>query len=158
GYSYLGAFTERGRVCKIIIIVNIALFAAQLLTIHQEKRTISFTPPGGTEKVYEEVQVPVSLVSEWLELKVDLVMQGQVWRLLTYAFLHSIGGVFHILFNMIVLWWFGTDVEDLYGPREFLAIYLVAAVIGGIAFSIVHLVAGQPDESCVGASGAVMAI
>src|SRR5262249_16345150 len=62
------------------------------------------------------------------------VLQGQVWRVLTYAFLHSPWGVWHILLNMLCLWWFGTDVEDLYGPREFLAIYLVSAVLGGVVY------------------------
>ena len=49
-------------------------------------------------------------------------------RLLSYAFLHDPGDIFHILFNMLFLWWFGSDVEDLYGPREFLSFYLTAAL------------------------------
>jgi membrane associated rhomboid family serine protease len=86
------------------------------------------------------------------------VLQGQVWRVLTYAFLHSPWDVWHILFNMLFLWWFGTDVEDLYGPREFLAIYLVSAALGGVVFVLLQLVGIGGYLPCVGASGAVIAV
>jgi len=66
-----------------------------------------------------------------LELDAPKVMDGQIWRLLTYAFLHDTQIPLHIIFNMLFLWWFGSDVEDLYGSKEFLAVYLVGAVLGG---------------------------
>jgi hypothetical protein len=55
---------------------------------------------------------------------------------------------------MLFLWWFGSDIEQLYGRKEFLAIYLLSALLGGIAFEIWALAQGQPG-SCLGASGAV---
>jgi membrane associated rhomboid family serine protease len=83
-----------------------------------------------------------------------------VWRLLTYAFLHDIGWM-HIFFNMLFLWFFGREVEDLYGPREFLAFYLTSALLGGIAFMPWALRHVNPltehSAVCLGASGAVMA-
>ena len=46
----------------------------------------------------------------------------------TYAFLHA--GIWHIVFNMLFLWWFGHEMEEMYGPREFTIFYLVSAVPG----------------------------
>jgi hypothetical protein len=58
---------------------------------------------------------------------------------------------------MLFLWWFGKDVETIYGPREFLAFYLVSAVAGGLAYSTLPLMQGL-DTACIGASGAVTAV
>ena len=85
-----------------------------------------------------------------LELNVDrVVFHGEVWRLLTYAFLHDPGDIFHILFNMLLLYWFGCDMEEMYGPREFLVFYLVSAVAGGVAFSRrpLHRLPGRTSAS-----------
>lgn len=140
GPSYLGKFTEHGQVCKYLIIVNIVVFVAQLVTRNMGADVHSGGP-----------------VTDALILDVDEVLNGQIWRLLTYAFLHAPNDVWHILFNMLFLWWFGSDVEDLYGPREFLAVYLVSAVAGGVAFVVGHL-AGVSGTYCLGASGAVTAV
>jgi hypothetical protein len=59
---------------------------------------------------------------------------------------------------MLFLWWFGSDMEDLYGSREFLAFYLVSAVVGGIAYVLVQLAGLSPPGPCLGASGAVTAV
>src|SRR5262249_39604855 len=76
----------------------------------------------------------VSLVQEWAELDTRKLLHGQVWRLLTHAFCHERFGVFHILFNMLFLYWWGCTIESMYGTREFLAFYLTAAVVAGLAF------------------------
>jgi hypothetical protein len=60
---------------------------------------------------------------------------------------------------MLFLWWFGSDVETLYGPKEFLAFYLVSAVAGGLAFMPWALMqADGVPHICLGASGAVTAV
>ncbi len=134
GFSILGSFTERGTVCKWIIGINVVAFVVQLMTS------------------------PDSTFTDAFVLDRESVLHGQIWRLLTYAFLHSTGGVWHILFNMLLLWWFGTDVEDLYGPREFLAIYLVSALVGGVFYVLTPLVGLGSTLPCLGASGAVTAV
>ena len=85
------------------------------------------------------------------------VMGGQVWRLLTYAFLHEPNTLWHILFNMLFLWWFGSDLERMYGPKEFLAFYLGAAFVGGLAGVGFYLLSHDPTPG-LGASGAVTAL
>ena len=83
------------------------------------------------------------------------IVAGEVWRLLTPIFLHS--GLFHLFFNMLVLYWAGSWLEDIYGPGEFLAFYL----LGGVFASCVNLAAQAsgvaPLNPSLGASGAVTA-
>jgi membrane associated rhomboid family serine protease len=79
------------------------------------------------------------------------------WQLLTYGFAHSPQDHMHIFWNMVVLWVFGRQIEDLYGPKEFLRIYLAAMLFGGLVWAI----RSQFDEHpgmVIGASGAVTAI
>jgi membrane associated rhomboid family serine protease len=132
GGGFLGGFADRGQVCKWLILANIAVFVLQLMTR--------------------------DVVTSALILDVDAVAHGQVWRLLTYAFLHEpYGFPWHILINMLFLWWFGKEIEDLYGSREFLCFYLLSALLGGIAFTVWSLPRPGP-HLCLGASGAVTAV
>ena len=86
------------------------------------------------------------------------------WQLLTYSFAHDPQGLRHIFWNMFGLWMFGRDVESVYGPKEFLRIYLITAVVGGIVFAARAYAAVQSGQNpeyaptVIGASGAVMAI
>ncbi len=130
GPSYLGALIPSGLVCKWLIGINIVVFIIQL----------TWGP-----------------VTNAFELNTAKVLDGQIWRLLTYAFLHSPIDPLHIVFNMLFLWWFGSELEQMYGAREFLAFYLVAALLGGIAFQVQALVDGG-GLPCIGASGAVTAV
>src|SRR5439155_4260942 len=68
----------------------------------------------------------VSLIQEAFALDTRKVMRGQVWRLVTHAFCHDRGDIFHILFNMLFLYWFGCTLESMYTSREFLLFYLAA--------------------------------
>ena len=74
-------------------------------------------------------------------------------RLVTYAFLH--GDFWHLLGNMLFLWVFGDNVEDDLGHFGFLAFYLVAAVLSGLAHIMLTDLTLTP---LVGASGAVSAV
>jgi membrane associated rhomboid family serine protease len=134
--SYFGSWSDSAPVCKWLIIINIGMFLLQII----------FDPPRAG---YGEPIVKAFILDD------QLVLQGQVWRLLTYAFLHD--GPWHIFFNMLFLWWFGHQLETLYGPREFLALYLIAAVVGGIAFFFQAQLL-SPGALCLGASGAVTAV
>lgn len=145
GPSYLGSFLERGTICKWLIGINIVCFVVQMVT------------PGAADP---ETGAPLSHgpFTDWFVLGVDEVLHGQVWRLVTYAFLHSTSSLWHILWNMLFLWWFGTDMEDMYGPREFLGYYLVSAVAGGLVFVAASLAMPGLGKYALGASGAVTAV
>ncbi|MCI0682902.1 MAG: rhomboid family intramembrane serine protease [Gemmataceae bacterium] len=99
-----------------------------------------------------------SIVQEWFELDSQkVVYSGQVWRLVTHAFCHDRLGIWHILFNMLCLYWFGSTLESMYGSREFLRFYLVAAVFAGLAFVGLDMYTGSTSPG-IGASGAVMGV
>ena len=92
-------------------------------------------------------------------LSLNPSLPQQPWlcfELLTYGFLHDPNSIGHILFNMLFLWMFGRDLEGIYGPAEFLRIYLVAIVVSGLAWLGISAVAG--GATLEGASGGVMAI
>jgi membrane associated rhomboid family serine protease len=81
-----------------------------------------------------------------------------VWQVATYMFLH--GGIFHILFNMLALWMFGTELERLWGTRFFLKYYFVTGVGAGLLttlFSLLPFAFAQSLQHSViiGASGAI---
>jgi membrane associated rhomboid family serine protease len=81
-----------------------------------------------------------------------------IWQLGTYMFLH--GGLFHILFNMLALWMFGTELERIWGTRYFLKFYLVTGVGAGVLTVLFSLLpfgfARQVhDSNVIGASGAI---
>jgi membrane associated rhomboid family serine protease len=78
----------------------------------------------------------------------------QPWRFVTYMFLHGSG--FHLLFNMLWLWWMGRAVEEGLGPRTFSVIYFGAG-IGG-AFFHIALSFLYGTSIVIGASGAVFGI
>jgi len=84
---------------------------------------------------------------------VRTVWHGELWRLITAAFCHSPGGIWHILWNMLFLWWFGRELEQMYGSLEFLAFYLVGALVASVGFLLL-----QPEAPMVGASGAVLGV
>ena len=76
------------------------------------------------------------------------------YRLLSYGFLHDVNGVEHILFNMLMLWMFGREIELRYGRREYLLFYLWAIVFAGLFWSISEFSMGRP-ALMVGASGGI---
>jgi membrane associated rhomboid family serine protease len=89
---------------------------------------------------------------------IAVVSRLQLWRLATYMFLHA--GVFHLVFNMLALWMFGTELERRWGTRYFLKFYFATGI--GAAVTTV-LVAELPfsfatpvlHSLTVGASGAI---
>ena len=144
GPSVFDALLPSGVVCRWLIAINVVVWCLQLLAF------------GAMQAVGNDGLTNPSRgwITDWLILDPLKVMHGEVWRLLTYAFLHDPGGFYHILFNMIFLWWFGSDLEQLYGRKEFLAIYLFSAILGGAAYTLWCLTLGD-SRPCLGASGAV---
>jgi len=81
-----------------------------------------------------------------------LVAEGEAWRLITSAFLHS--GLTHLGLNMLSLYFLGSFAEVSFGRGRFFALYLVSGIAGGIAF----LYFGNFNASAVGASGAIFGL
>ncbi|PKV50116.1 membrane associated rhomboid family serine protease [Aquimarina sp. MAR_2010_214] len=97
---------------------------------------------------------------EWFVLPVDpesLIIQP--WSILTYSFLHF--DFWHIFWNMLVLYWFGQYVLNLFTEKRFLTIYLLGAICGGLLFVLAYNLFPVLNGSLaylIGASAAVRAI
>ncbi len=95
-------------------------------------------------------------IGKYLVLKSEFFFQGKFyWTLLTHMFVH--GGMSHIIFNMLGLFFFGPQVEQRMGSWEFLMFYLVCGLFSGI-FSLIVYTASAPFIELFGASGAIFAI
>ncbi|HEX7287535.1 MAG TPA: rhomboid family intramembrane serine protease [Candidatus Angelobacter sp.] len=100
-------------------------------------------------------------VASWLALRAHDVVQGHVYQLLTYGFLHAT--FFHIFFNMLMLWMFGSMLETSWGSRRFWEFYLFGVVGSGLgtvvlAYTLGPIVNLSPAVPTVGASGGIYAI
>lgn len=87
-----------------------------------------------------------------LALSREGIGEGRWWCFLSHAFLH--GNLFHLLVNMVALWFTGPLLEELLGGVRFLLLYLGGAVVGGI----VQTFSSTDSVDLVGASGAVCAL
>lgn len=134
------AKSQKWSVVAKIVAVTVGVFALQVLT----------KKPGDAD----------SLVFQWLAAERDLILSsGQVWRLLTYAFCHSESSLLHITFNMLALFFLGRVVAHTIGDREFLWMYLTAAIFAGMLQVCAMALSGHTGQDwALGASGAVSAV
>ncbi len=85
----------------------------------------------------------------------------EVWRLITFQFLHDPRNIMHVLFNMFGMWIFGPMVERYLGGKKYLAFYLVCGLAGGVLFTILTLVGVLPNgihSTLIGASAGVFGV
>jgi membrane associated rhomboid family serine protease len=92
-----------------------------------------------------------------LELDCAKVLQGEVWRIGSYALVHHPEYIFHVIFTGFFLVWIGHQIEDLYGTKEFLGFFVLTTLIGGVTYTIVGAFA-PGTQVLLGPSGAVTAI
>lgn len=79
-----------------------------------------------------------------------------VWQIFTYMFLH--GGLMHLLFNMLTLWFFGTQLEHDWGTRRFLKYYFYCGMAAGVCVLAVNAATGDWVTPTIGSSGAIFGI
>ena len=80
------------------------------------------------------------------------------WTLITYFFTHF--DPFHILFNMLGLYWFGKLIGEYLGNRHLVALYILGGLFSGLFFLLLSntIPAFYSSNSMIGASGAVYAV
>jgi rhomboid family protein len=78
-----------------------------------------------------------------------------LWQLVTYIFLHAVGQPLHIIFNMLGLWMFGSELEALWGTRQFTKFFFICGIGAGLL--TVLLSPGSPVTT-IGASGAIYGV
>lgn len=126
---------DPGVVSKVLIGLNVVAFIAQ--------QAIA----GFTARFFD-----IGLAFDPATAQTIGVADGEVYRLLTSAFLH--GGILHLLLNMYALFMFGPHLEAAMGRARFTALYLVSA-LGGSALSYSF---AAPNQASLGASGAVFGL
>ncbi len=87
------------------------------------------------------------------------LFEGQIWQLFSYMWLHDPFGISHILWNMLILWMFGSPLEGFWGGRRFVKFYLLTGLMAGLSILLVALV--FPEQRAIptmGASGALYAL
>jgi len=98
------------------------------------------------------------LFALWPMQPIDGENYFHLWQIVTYGFLHSTGNISHLLFNMLGLWMFGSDVERHVGPRWLLACYFASVVTAALSQLFVPLLFGAPPAATIGASGGVFGL
>ena len=96
------------------------------------------------------VQQTASVVTSLLYLVPSEVLT-RPWTLVTYMFLH--GGLGHIFWNMLGLYFFGPRVESRMGSQRFITLYLVSGIVGALLSVVL-----APRNPILGASGAVLGV
>ena len=118
-------------ITRWIMVLSVALYAGQ-----------SFLRLAGAD-----------VLTSWLGLSVSGIMQHHYWQLATYLFLH--GSPLHLLFNMLMLYFLGSELEAHLGRVHYLTLYMVSGILGGLGW----LLLTWPYEGiCVGASGALFGL
>ena len=102
---------------RALIIVNVALWLGLVL-------------------ILQGLVLGGSAVFDYLALTPHRVAHDfWLWQTVTYMFLHG-SGVFHVLFNMLTLWWFGSELEARWGQRFFLTYYMTCGVGAGLIYIV----------------------
>jgi membrane associated rhomboid family serine protease len=108
------------------------------------------------------MQTVLGLANEYLAIPAYLPkLAVRFWTPLTYMFMHD--GIFHILFNMLWLYWLGQIFEEYLGNKRIVGVYLLGGLVGAafyvISYNVFPVFAGVlPFSTAVGASASVMAI
>lgn len=105
----------------------------------------------------EQQHVRIDSITDTLELDVKRTLDGEAWRVGSYAFVHHPGQIFSVIFTCVFLVWIGHQVEDLYSTKEYLCYFAFTTVLGGIAYTAVGAFANLTPP-LLGPSGAVTAI
>lgn len=106
-------------------------------------------------------QLPVNFISDWLVFSKDLSdLLYKPWSIITYAFMHQ--GLFHIFFNMLILYYFGNYFLTYFSPKRLLNFYFLGAIAGALVYMLSYnffpVFSGTGRSYLLGASAAVMAI
>jgi membrane associated rhomboid family serine protease len=120
------------KVTRALIAINVGVYVAEL------------AQGGGINGVKSSIYLHGVL---WAPFVAD----GDYWRLITAAFLHY--GPFHLLLNMVGLYWFGSLLEQRIGSGRFLLLYLVSGLAGSAGALLL-----DPGTPTVGASGAIFGV
>lgn len=134
------ALPPAGRYVKRIIGICVIIWVAQLVFDRPSPGSLGNWGP----------------MSQWLGATAN--GWWQLWRYITFQFLHDTNSPWHIILNMLGLYFLGSPLEAKYGSKRFLTFYLVCGALAGVAYVVIGLITGLRDVPIVGASGGIFAI
>jgi membrane associated rhomboid family serine protease len=148
--EFKNAFQKHNNAHVQLIIINVVVFLVMALIYVLSKIL-------GIEAVFKLVHDQFSIPPQFG------VFVTRPWTILTYSFSHSLNDIFHILFNMLALYWFGKLFIEYLGSDKLIGIYVLGALAAGIIYLIVFntvpfFIAQSGFDGMVGASGAIYAI
>ncbi|MEZ4951582.1 MAG: rhomboid family intramembrane serine protease [Saprospiraceae bacterium] len=138
-----------GNMVTRLIFINAAVF----IFINLILLILKISNAGNTPEVFYDIVHFFSISSSW---KHNLT---HPWVFFTHMFLHK--DFWHILWNMLYLYWFGRILGDLLGDRHILPAYLLGGLFGGLVYFLAAVAFpgfGLVNSYALGASAAVMAI
>lgn len=98
-------------------------------------------------------------VTNFLAASPDGLRKLQVYKLVTAFFAHDPLSVWHVAWNMLFLYFFGRELEQIYGRRDFAILYFAAGTISILAeTAVLYLARPYGPTRAIGASGAVMGV
>jgi membrane associated rhomboid family serine protease len=148
--DFKDAFNRPNHAHVQLIIINVAVFLA-LAVVYV------LTKIAGVENIFEAVH------NQFLIPPKFALFLTRPWTLLTYGFAHSLQDVFHIVFNMLALYWFGKLFIEYLGSDKLVALYVLGAIAGGILYlllfnTVPFFIERSEFSGMVRASAAVFAI
>lgn len=136
-----------GGILMRLIFLNIAAFIGINLLALLFTVLSGFSGPAGIEAVTRFFSLQPNL---W-----HLITHP--WVFITSMFLHL--SLWHLLFNMLMLYWFGSIVDNLIGSRHILPLYLLSGLLGALAYILAgNIIPNLHNTYAYGASAAVMGI
>jgi rhomboid protease GluP len=144
GRLFSSVVPDQARYTTILLSVNVVLFGLGLAaTVRRHDGGFDLGMLLGSIDSYTLVRLGAKYG--------PLIAAGEWWRFITPVFLHA--GLIHIAFNSYALFDLGPAVEQIYGTRKFLVLYVVTGTAGFIVSYVWH-----PNAISVGASGAIFGL
>jgi len=134
----------------IIVILNILYFAAIVVFSTLYLRYIWLAGPRSANSVSFMEEARRIALNFGVNNR-NLVLEGQFWRLISHQFIH--GSISHLFFNMYALIYLGLMIENKLGWKNFVFIYLLSGICGGLISLSFH-----QESIMMGASGAIMGL
>jgi membrane associated rhomboid family serine protease len=142
------------RAVMILIIVNVSVFVIQLIFSSISSQWGGVSPGTDMDGMVPQLTLgPDQFTTIFWLYKPLAIGKLWLWQFVTYMFLHSVESPWHIIFNMLVLWMFGSEVERAMGTRKFLTMYFTAGIFAGMFCCLF-----TPESPIIGASGAIFAV
>ncbi|WP_375447671.1 rhomboid family intramembrane serine protease [uncultured Fibrella sp.] len=146
--DFKSEFNKPNNTLVQLILINTVIFLTVILVLVVTRLS---GQPAAYQWVLDQLMMPWS----------PMALIKKPWTVLTYAFTHA--DPFHILWNMIFLYWFGRLIEEYLGSRRLVGLYILGALGGGLcyfaSYNLIPYFSTQVGgQALLGASGAALSV